>query len=78
MTDRQQVERLMAIVKQARDAQKTYFKGRKNASERHVKDLFADARIKENSLDNLVMQLERQGYVPNKHELPKTEQKGLF
>jgi chromosome segregation ATPase len=78
MTERQQIERLMAIVKQARDAQKIYFKNRKSASGSHVKDLLTDARIKENSLDNLVTQLERQGYIPNKHELPKIEQKGLF
>jgi spore germination protein YaaH len=68
MTDRQQLERLMAIVKQAREAQNTYFKGRRNASAEHVKNLLNDARMKENSLDNLITQLEKQGYRPNKYE----------
>lgn len=49
MTDRQQLERLMAIVKQARDAQHTYFKNRKTVSAEHAKKLLNDARMKENS-----------------------------
>jgi hypothetical protein len=78
MTDRQQVERLMAIVKQMRDAQHTYFRNRKNASAEHVKTLLNDARMKENSLDNLVAQLEKQGYQPNKHEGVKAQQGEMF
>lgn len=78
MTDRQQLERLIAMVKQAREAQRTYFKNRKNASGDHIKNLLNDAKMKENSVDNLILQLEREGYQPNKHEAPKPEQKNLF
>lgn len=78
MTDRQQVERLLAIIIQTRDAQNTYFKGRRSASAEHVKTLLNDARIKENSLDNLVAQLQKQGYRPNKHEYVKPEQGEMF
>lgn len=77
MTDRQQLERLMAIVKQARDAQHTYFRHRKTAAPSHSKNLLDDARMKENSLDNLIAQLEKQGYRPNKHE-GVTEQTKMF
>lgn len=76
MTDRQQLERLMAIVKQTREAQRTYFKNRKNASGDHVKNLLNDARMKEDSMDNLIKQLERQGYQAVKHEEP--EQPKMF
>lgn len=76
MTDRQQVERLMAIAQQMRDAQNTYFRGRKNASGEHVKKLLNDARIAENSLDVLLGQLKKQGYVPTKHA--EAEQPKMF
>lgn len=78
MTDRQQVERLMAIVKQVRDAQHTYFQNRKTVSAEHAKKLLNDARMKENSLDVLVGQLEKQGYQPNKHEGVKAQQGEMF
>lgn len=78
MTDRQQLERLIAMVKQTREAQRTYFKNRKNASGDHVKNLLNDARMKENSMDNLINQLERAGYNADKHEGPKPEQNKLF
>ena len=78
MTDRQQLERLIAMVKQSREAQRTYFKNRKNASGDHVKNLLNDARMKENSLDNLINQLERAGYKADKHESSKSEQSNLF
>lgn len=78
MTDRQQVERLMAIVKQSREAQRVYFKNRKSAAADHIKNLLNDARMKENSVDNLIMQLERAGYVANKYEEPKPEQPKMF
>lgn len=68
MTDRQQVERLMAIIKQMRDAQRTFYKNRKSAAPSHVETLLKDAKFKENSLDVLIVQLEKQGYRPNKHE----------
>jgi spore germination protein YaaH len=77
MTDRQQLERLIAIAKQARDAQNTYFRNRKNASTEHIKTLLNDARMKENSLDNLIAQLGKMGYCPNKHE-SVTEQSKMF
>jgi len=78
MTDRQELERLLAIVKQSRDAQQTYFKNRKTVSAEHAKKLLNDARMKENSLDNLVAQLEKKGYRPNKHEGVKAEQGEMF
>jgi hypothetical protein len=78
MTDRQHLERLMAIVKQSREAQNTYYRGRKNASGEHVKKLLNDARMKADSLDNLVRQLERSGYQADKHEQPKADQQHLF
>lgn len=76
MTDRQQLERLMAIVEQTREAQKTYFKGRRNASADHVKKLLNDARISEDAMDNLVKQLKKQGYIPTKHL--ENEQSKMF
>ncbi len=78
MTDRQQLERLMAIVLQTREAQATYYKGRKNASGEHVKKLLNDARMAEDSMDNLVKQLTKQGYVPTKHEETISEQSKMF
>jgi hypothetical protein len=68
MTDRQELERLIAMIKQSREAQRTYFKNRKNAAPSHVKNLLDDARFKENAVDNLINQLERKGYQANKHE----------
>lgn len=78
MTDRQQLERLMAIVKQYREAQATYFKGRKTASPDQIKALINDTRMKGDSLDNLIKQLERQGYEINKHEGVQSEQSKMF
>jgi hypothetical protein len=78
MTDRQQVERLMAIIKQMREAQRTFYKNRKSAAPSHVETLLKDAKFKENSLDVLVNQLERQGYQANKHESVKPEQGNMF
>lgn len=68
MTDRQELERLIAMVKQSREAQRTYFKHRKSASQSHAKTLLDDARFKENAVDNLINQLERKGYQANKNE----------
>lgn len=78
MTDRQQLERLMAIAKQYRESQATYFKVRKKASPDQAKALLNDSRMKGDSLDNLVKQLERQGYQAFKHEESKSEQADLF
>jgi hypothetical protein len=78
MTDRQQVERLMAIIKQMREAQRTFYKNRKSAAPSHVETLLKDAKFKENSLDVLVSQLEKQGYRPDKHEGVKAEQGNMF
>jgi hypothetical protein len=78
MTDRQQLERLMAIVKQYRESQATYFRGRKTASPDQAKALFNDSRMKGDSLDNLVKQLERQGYQAVKHEENITLQGKMF
>lgn len=78
MTDRQQLERLMAIVKQSREAQNTYYKGRKNSSGERLKNLLNDARFKSDSLDNLIKQLEGQGYQAVKHTETKADQQNLF
>lgn len=78
MTDRQQLERLMAIAKQMRDAQNNYFKGRKTASGDEIKTLLNNARHAEYSLDGLIKLLEREGFVANKHETPKPEQPKMF
>lgn len=78
MTERQQLERLMAMVKQSREAQNAFFKGRMNASREHANKLLNDARLKENSLDTLIIQLEREGYKADKHEAPKVEQPKMF
>lgn len=78
MTERQQLERLMAIVKQYRESQAIYFKARKTATPDQVKALFNDIRMKGDSLDNLVKQLERQGYQANKHEGVQSEQSKMF
>ncbi len=78
MTDREQLERLMAIVKQYRESQATYFKGRKTATPDQIKSLLADTRIKGDSVDNLVKQLERQGYQAVKHEENINEQGKMF
>lgn len=78
MTERQQLERLMAMTKQCREAQNNYYKGRHNASREHALKLLNDARHKENSLDTLIIQLEREGFKANKHEAPKVEQPKMF
>lgn len=78
MTERQQLERLMAIVKQYRESQAIYFKARKTATPDQVKALFNDIRMKGDSLDNLIKQLERRGYEAVKHEESKSEQADLF
>jgi len=78
MTDRQELERLIAIVKQSREAQRAYFKGRHNAAPSHAKNLLDDARFKENAVDNLINQLERKGYQANKHESVTPEQGNMF
>lgn len=78
MTDRQELERLLAIIKQMRDAQHAYFRNRKTAAPSHAKNLLDDARMKENSLDVLVAQLEKKGYRPDKHEGVQAEQGNMF
>lgn len=76
MTDRQQLERLMAIVLQMREAQAAYFKSRKSASVEQIKALLTDTRMKADSLDNLIKLLLKQGYAPTKHE--EAEQPKMF
>lgn len=78
MTDRQQLERLIAIAKQSREAQKAYYKNRKSVSPDYAKRLLNDARMKADSLDNLIIKLERSGYEANKHEDIKAEQPKMF
>lgn len=67
MTDRQQVERLMAIVDQAREAQRAYSEIKKKGNGDHIKKALSELRMKWDALDNLFKALRQEGYVPTKH-----------
>jgi regulatory protein YycH of two-component signal transduction system YycFG len=67
MTDRQQVERLMAIVEQAREGQRVYNVTKKQGNGDQIKKALADVRMKWDAVDNLFKVLRQQGYVPTKH-----------
>jgi hypothetical protein len=68
MTDRQQLERLMAIVEQARDGQKAYNEFKKKGNGDQIKKALSEVRMKWDAVDNLFKALREQGYTPNKHE----------
>ncbi len=67
MTDRQQLERLMAIVEQAREAQRDYYATKKSSTPDQIKNKLTDMRMKWDAVDNLFRALRSQGYVPVKH-----------
>jgi hypothetical protein len=68
MTDRQQVERLMAIVEQARKTQLSYSEIKNRGTGDQVKKALSELRFKWDAVDNLFKALREAGYVPNKHE----------
>lgn len=70
-TDKEELENLMAISEQAREAQKRYFNTRS-------KDALRDAKIKEDALDNLLKYLRFSGYTSKKTISKEPEQKDLF
>jgi hypothetical protein len=76
MTDRQQVERLMAIVEQAREAQKAHYEIKKKGNGDQIKKALSELRMKWDAVDNLFKALREQGYVPNKHS--ESEQNKMF
>jgi hypothetical protein len=76
MTDRQQVERLMAMVEQAREAQKAHYEIKKKGTGDQVKKALSELRMKWDAVDNLFKALWEHGYVPNKHS--ESEQNKMF
>jgi hypothetical protein len=76
MTDRQQLERLMAVIEQAREAQKSYNVIKKQGNGDQIKKALAEVRIKWDAVDNLFKVLRQEGYAPDKHE--DTEQPKMF
>jgi hypothetical protein len=76
MTDRQQLERLMAIIEQARETQKSYNIIKKQGNGDQIKKALAEVRIKWDAVDNLFKVLRQEGYTPNKHE--GVDQKKMF
>lgn len=68
MTDRQQLERLMFLLGEVREAQANLNEKKKTVKDSdHLKALVRDVRFKWNSLDNLLKALRQQGYAPVKH-----------
>lgn len=76
MTDRQQLERLMAVVEQAREAQRDYYATKKSATPEQIKNKLTDMRMKWDAVDNLFRALRQLGYVATKHA--ETEQSKMF
>lgn len=76
MTDRQQLERLMAMVEQARESQRDYYATKKTNTPEQVKNKLTDLRMKWDAVDNLFKALKQQGYTPFKH--PEAEQPKMF
>ena len=76
MTDRQQLERLMAMVEQARNAQREYYASKKTSTADQIKNKLSDMRMKWDSVDNLFRALRQLGYVPTKHS--ETDQSKMF
>jgi len=67
MTDRQQLERLMAIVEQARETQKSYNIVKKQGNGDQIKKSLSELRMKWDAVDNLFKALREAGYIPTKH-----------
>lgn len=76
MTDRQQLERLMAMVEQARDAQREYYATKKTSTPDQIKNKLFDMRSKWDAVDNLFRALRQAGYKAFKH--PEAEQPKMF
>ncbi len=76
MTDRQQLERLMAIVEQARNAQRDFNVVKKKGTADQVKNKLTEVRMAWDAVDNLFKALRQQGYEAFKH--PETEQGKMF
>jgi hypothetical protein len=68
MTDRQQLERLMAMVQQAREAQKDYNVVKKHGNGDQIKKALSEVRFKWDAVDNLFKVLRQAGYEANKHD----------
>lgn len=76
MTDRQQLERYMAMVQQAREAQKVFSEIKKKGTGDQVKAALQEVRFKWDAVDNLFKALRQAGYVPAKHV--EAEQNKMF
>ena len=76
MTDRENLERLMAMVEQARATQMAYSEIKKKGNGDQIKNALGEVRIKWDAVDNLYKALREAGYVPNKHE--GVDQKKMF
>ena len=76
MNDRQQVERLMAMVEQAREAQRDYYSTKKKGTADQIKSKLMDMRMKWDAVDNLFKALRQAGYVATKHT--ENEQSKMF
>jgi hypothetical protein len=76
MTGRQQLERLMAMVQQARKTQMDYSEIKKLGTGDQIKKALQEVRFKWDAVDNLFKALREAGYVPNKHE--GVDQKKMF
>lgn len=76
MTDRQQLERYMAMVQQAREAQKVFSEIKKKGTGDQVKAALQELRFKWDAVDNLFKALRQAGYVPTKHV--EAEQNKMF
>jgi phosphosulfolactate synthase (CoM biosynthesis protein A) len=70
-TDKEQLENLMAMIEQSREAQKKYFQYRTGGN-------LKDAKIKEDSVDNLLKYLKSQGYASVKIVSRDPEQRAMF
>lgn len=77
MTDRQQLERLMFSLGEAREAQASLNEKKKTVKDPlELKNLVRDVRFKWDALDNLLKALREAGYRPVKHL--ESENKKLF
>lgn len=77
MTDRQQLERLMFIINDVREAQRLLNEKKKTVKDPdQLKSMVQEVRFKWDALDNLLKSLRQQGFVPVKHA--ETEQSKIF
>lgn len=77
MTDRQQLERLMFMLAEVREAQRILNEKKKTVKDPdQLKAMIQDVRFKWDALDNLLKALRAQGYMPVKHI--ESEQNKMF